>query len=204
MISRIALCLALVFSFVPLAGATAIDGNRAGCNGSGGGSCDGPYLLGGDGDTTLTFEYSIPKATVKQMVSLDDLKIGFEVWDTNNGKDISNKNFSIELLVAGSTPWLLGNSGDVTLEGFKGSNRDYITETLSDSSDLAQFLAALQGSKGKFSIEIIDNTGSFNVGGRDRFATLDYETPEPASLGMAGMGLLALAWSLRKKLGKRA
>ena len=202
MISRIALCLILVFCFVPLAGASAITANRAGCDGNGGGSCDGPYLLGGEGNTTLTFDYSIAKSTVKQIVSLEDVKFGFEVWDTNNGKDKSTKNFTFELVV-GTHSWTLGDSGDVTLQGFKSSSRDDITATLLDGTDLQEFLTALKGSKGKFSVEIIDNTGSFNVGGRDRFATLD-TTPEPASLGMAGMGLLALSWSLRRKLGKRA
>ena len=200
--SRLAFCLVLVLCFVPVAGATTVTAGHAGCNGGGGGSCDGPYLLGGEGTATLTFDYSIPNSTVKKIVGLDDVKVGLEVWDTNNGKDTSIKNFTIELLV-GSDVWTLGNSGDVTLQGFKGSNRDYITETLLDDTELAQFLAALKGSKGKFSVEIIANTGSFNVGGRDRFATLD-TTPEPASLGMAGLGLLALSWAVRKKIGKRA
>jgi PEP-CTERM motif len=198
---RIALCLVLVLCFVPLAGAATIDANNAGCNGGGGGSCNGPYLLGGEGGTTLTFDYSIPNATVKKMVSLEDVNVGFGVWDTNNGKDTSTKSFTIELLV-GSNSWTLGSSGNVTLQGFKSSNRDPITETLLDSAELTAFLSALKGSKGKFSVEIIADTGSFNVGTQDRFATLDY-TPEPASLGMAGMGLFALSWTLRKKLGKR-
>ena len=203
MIPRIALCLIFVFCFVPVAGAAAIDANHAGCNGGGGGSCNGPYLLGGEGNTTLTFDYSIPNKTVKTMVSLTDVAIGLGVWDTNNGRDTSIKNFTIELLV-GSDVWTLGTSGNVTLQGFKSSNRDFITETLLDSGELAQFLTALKGSKGDFSVEIIANAGSFNVGTQDRFATLDYTTPEPASLGMAGLGLIALCWSLRRKIRKSA
>jgi hypothetical protein len=198
---RIALCLIFVFCFVPLAGAAAIDANTAGCNGGGGGSCNGPYLLGGEG-TTLTFDYSIPNATVKKMVSLDDVEIGLEVWDTNNGKDTSSKSFTIELLV-GQDAWTLGTSGNVTLQGYKSSNRDSVTKTLLDGGELAQFLAALKGSKGKFSVEIIADAGSFNVGTRDRFATVDYTTPEPAGLGVAGLGLIALSWTLRRKMGKR-
>ena len=203
MMRRIAFCMVLVFCFVPVAGATALGANNAGCDGGGGGSCNGPYLLGGEGNTTLTFDYSIPNKTVKKMVSLDDVKVGLEVWDTNNGKDTSSKSFSIELVV-GSSAWTLGTSGSVTLQGYKSSNRDSITETLLDSGELAEFLTALKGSKGKFSVEIIADKGSFNVGTQDRFATLDYTTPEPASLGMAGMGLIALSWSLRRKFRKSA
>jgi len=198
---RITLCLILALCLAPLAGATAITAGHDGCNGGGGGSCNGPYLLSGT-TTTLTFDYSIPNATVKKIVALEDLSAGVGVWDTNNGKDTSTKNFSIDLVV-GSNSWTLGTSGNVTLQGYKGSNRDFITETLTNATELAQFLTALKGSKGKFSVEIVANTGSFNVGTEDRFATID-TTPEPASLGMAGMGLVALSWSLRRKIRKSA
>ncbi len=201
---RLALCIVLVFCFVPLAGASTITANLAGCDGGGGGSCAGPYTLGGD-VMTLAFDYSIPNATVKKMVSITDVVAGLGVWDTDNGKDPSLKSFSIELVV-GSDVWTLGTSGSVTLEGYKNSNRDFITETLLDTVKLDEFLVALKGSKGKFSVEVVADPGfgSFLVGTQDRFATLDYTTPEPASLGMAGMGLMALCWSLRRKIRNRA
>lgn len=201
---RIALCLIVMFCFVPVVGATTIDANNAGCNGGGGGSCAGPYTLGGP-VMTLTFDYSIPNATVKKMTSITDVGVGLGVWDTNNGKDTSLKSFTIELVV-GSNVWTLGTSGQITLEGYKSSNRDFITETLLDTAKLEEFLTALKGSKGKFSVAVVADPGfgNFLVGTQDRFATVDYTNPEPASLGMASMGLIALCWSLRRKIRKSA
>jgi hypothetical protein len=200
---RFAACLILVLCLVPFAGATPIPAGDAGCNAGGGGSCYGPYALGGD-VKTLTFDYSVANSAIKNLVSLDNVAVGLGVWDTNGGNDTSNKSFTIDLLI-GSSVWTVRTIGG-TLEGYKSANRDFITATLLDSSELASFLTALQGTKGKFSVEIIaaDDSGSFNVGTQDRFATLDFIAPEPASLGLAGIGLVALCWSLRRKIRNRA
>jgi hypothetical protein len=234
---RISLYLILALCFVPVAGATSIMANGAGCNGGGGGSCaSGPYTLGPEGDQmSWTFDYSIPNSEVKQFLSIDDVTVGVEVWNYPDKKDTSPKSFSIYLLVGGEDittathVWLLGTVGPTTLAGFDSGNRDVITETL-DSSDLAAFLAALKKSKGDFEVEVVA-TGSgvvgvdyasplgagsdtysqtFNLGQRQtddsgnpvRFASLDVDMPEPASLGTAGIGLLALCWALRKKIAR--
>ena len=186
---------------------------------------------GGEGYASFTFDYSVPNSQVKQISYLDDLKVGVEVWNYPTKNDSTLKSFDIYLLVGSQDhttatySLLLGTVGPTSLAGYNGSNRDPITATLTNSSSLAAFLTALKGSKGDFEVEIVpiaaggggaafsaeaDGSFSFNLGQRQkddnenavRFATLDAETPEPASLGMAGFGLLALCWSLRKKIAR--
>ncbi|MGA2330073.1 MAG: PEP-CTERM sorting domain-containing protein [Bryobacteraceae bacterium] len=218
MIFRAAVLFISVLCLVPVAGATVITANPAGCNGGGGGSCDGgPYLLtfGGD-ESSMTFDYRIPNSQVKLISYLNDLLAGVEVWDYPNKNNTSLKSFDIYLVVGGedystATYSLLLGTISSTLQGYNSGNRDDITETLSSSSGLSAFLAALKLSKGHFGIEVVDTEGSFNLGERQlgsdgvtlvRFAQVDAPTPEPASLGMAGIGLIALCWTLRKKIAR--
>lgn len=221
---RIALCLIIAFCFVPIASADAITAGYSGCQGGGSGSCaGGAYLLSvtpseGGPSVTWTFDYSIPNADVKQMTSLDDVVVNLEVFDTKNGQepDGAKEGFKIYLLVGGvdfntaDYHLLLDKIGPTKLDSYTGNSRDTITETVTDSADLARFLKQLQKNHGDFSVEVVAINGDFYLGDRHqtpeggpaRFAALDFETPEPASLGTAGIGLLALCWTLRKKIAR--
>ncbi len=222
MMLRATVVLALAFCFVATAGATAITAGYSGCNGLPGNCPTGSYQLSfGGTPSNYVFDYQVPNSQVKTMSYLDDVVASLEVWDTNSGNNTSSKSFSIYLLVgpfAGAEDYstatyslLLSASGEVTLGGYDTNNRDVIADTVLSGSDLSAFLAALKVSKGAFSVEVVDTEGTFNLGERHlggdgvtpvRFAQLDFETPEPTSLGMAGIGLIALCWTLRKKIAR--
>jgi hypothetical protein len=140
-----------------------------------------------------------------------------EVWDYPNKNNGSAKSFDIYVVVGGedystATYHLLLGAISSTLHGYNSGSRDDITETLFSGSDLSAFLAALRSSRGRFGIEVVDTGGSFDLGERElgsdgetfgRFAQLDAdELPEPASFGLAGSGLIALCWTLRKKIAR--
>lgn len=205
--------------FVPVASATSITAGYSGCNGASGSCPTGSYQL--TAGSTWTFDYKIPNSQVQLISYLNDVIAGLEVWDTNGGNNTSTKSLNVYLLVGGedystltdtSTTYsgLLGTVTS-TLAGYTSGTRDAFTETLTTSSELSAFLTALQGSKGNFSIEVVDTEGTFNLGERHvgddgvtpaRFASLDYTAPEPASLGLAGFGLIAMFWSLRKRIAR--
>ncbi len=213
-LSIIALCL------VPLAGATPIKAYYSGCNGTPGTCPGGSFeLTAGDGTSSWTFDYSIPNPQLNPITDLDSVVTALEVWDTRNGakQDTSLKSLAIYLLVGGedyesaSYSLLLDTIGPTTLSAYTNTARDAITETAVNASDLAAFLAALKANNGGFSVEVVDTSGSFNLGGRItgsdgvtsvRYAQLDYQAPEPTTFALAGIGLIAVCWTLRKKIAR--
>jgi hypothetical protein len=222
MMFRTAVLLVTALCLVPAASATVIMAGYSGCNGLPGSCPTGSYQLTAGGDvSSWTFDYKVPNSEVTLISYLNNVVAGLEVWDTGSGNNTSTKSFKVYLLVGGedystltdtSTTYsgLLGTVTS-TLAGYTSGTRDAFTETLTTGSELSAFLTALQGSKGNFSIEVVDTEGTFNLGERHvgddgvtpaRFASLDYTAPEPASFGMAGFGLIALCWSLRKRIAR--
>jgi hypothetical protein len=197
---------------VPIAGATGITAGFAGCDGVK--PCDpGPYLLDVNGpQITWTFDYSIPNRQAREITSLDQVVVDLEVFDrrAGEGKDKANEGFTIYLIVgADYSPLALYTYGPARLDPYTGGDRLLLNEIVPDSA-LPAFLAALQGNRGDFGIEVVATTGNFWLGDRHgtpgnvedpgRFVTLDFQsTPEPASPGIAGIGLIGICLALRKK-----
>ena len=215
---RTAVLLTVVFCLVPIAGATVITAGYAGCNGVK--PCDsGPYLLAVNQEApgSWTFDYSIPNRQARGITSLDQVVVDLEVFDrrAGEGKDKANEGFTVYLIVGGedhlSADYSLAlySFGPARLDPYTGGDRLLLNEIVPDG-DLPAFLAALQGNRGDFGVEVVATTGNFWLGDRrgtpgnvedpGRFVTLDFQsTPEPASLGIAGIGLIGICLALRKK-----
>ena len=232
---RTSICLILSFCFAPIAGADVLTAGYAGCN-TGGTCSGGAYQLTAGGDvSTWTFDYSIPNSDVKQISYLNNVVVNLEVFDTKNQQppadgadfqgaqsleaDGAKEGCKIYLLVGGDDHTtaayhlLLDTIGPTYLDSYTGADRDTITETLTDATELARFLKQLKKSNGDFSVEVVATHGDFYLGDRHqtpdgdpaRFAALDVtDLPEPASVGTAGIGLIALLWTLRKKIRRSA
>jgi hypothetical protein len=133
----------------------------------------------------------------------DGAKEGFKIFLLVGGEDHTTAAYSL----------LIDTVAPTYLDSYTGTNRDTINLTVTDPTDLAKFLKQLKKADGDFSVEVVATKGDFYLGDRHqdpdgspaRFASLDAsETPEPASLGTVGIGLLALCWTLRKKIRKSA
>lgn len=210
---RTAVLLTIVFCLVPIAGATAITAGYAGCNGVK--PCDtGPYLLGFNGEVASRwrFDYSIPNREAQQIAYLDEVVVDLEVFDRRGGegRDRADEGFAINLIVGADYTLPLYTYDPARLDPYTSGDRLLLNLILPDS-DLPAFLAALQGNRGDFGVEVVATSGDFWLGERHgspgekggdpgRFVTLDFQSvPEPATLGIAGIGLIVICLAARKK-----
>lgn len=206
--------LTLLLASVAGAAPIVVSASQNGCNGGGSGSCTGlfPYLLtaGDDATKQMTFDFRIAKADKSLLQwNLSSVVVHLDVWDngTTKNPDTAAEQGSVFLLIPGVAPILLGSFQD--LNAFHSGNR-YSVDLSVPESDLAAVLAGLSAqydpkhpNRGTvdLSIQVVANTGNFNLASAGRSVTLDFLTPEPAGLGLAGIGLLALGWVARKRVG---
>lgn len=215
MIFRIATILILAFCLVSTAGATVITAGYAGCNGTK--PCpSGPHLVDVDGVfPDWTFDYSIPNKQVKDIAQLNDVVVNLELFDRYQGEPVDpaghrGETFSVYLVGAGGYSQLLGSVGP-NINGTTGNDR-YIFNASLPGSYLPGFLTMLRDNKGDFGVWVVADSGNFWLGERHgspeskgdpgRYVTLDFTVPEPASFGVAGLGLLLLCGALRKKIAR--
>lgn len=217
MIFRAAVVLALAFCLVPMAGAAVILAGYAGCDGTS--PCDpGPYTLSTSGVSSLTFDYSIPNREARQIWYFNAVTVNLEVFDRAAGdpRDGAVEGFEIYLIVGGEDhdtatySLLLTTVGPALLDAYRSGSRLVLNEAVA-GAELPAFLAALQGNRGDFGVQVVATTGDFYLGARHgqpggdpgRWVQMDYVSiPEPATCGVAGLGLLALGMLLRKKAAR--
>jgi hypothetical protein len=214
---RASLVLALACCFVSAAGAAVILAGYAGCDGTS--PCPpGPYTLSTSGPSSLTFDYSIPNRTARQIWYFNAVTVNLEVFDRAAGesRDGAVEGFEIYLIVGGEDhdtatySLLLTTVGPALLDAYRSGSRLVLNEAVA-AAELPAFLGALQGNRGDFGVEVVATTGDFYLGARHgepdgdpgRWVELDFvSVPEPATCGVVGLGLVALGLAVRKKAAR--